>query len=190
MTSRLFLLAIALIGCAAQTPTTQADMRFSVSRSNNNSFRVAKLYDKQKYYRAAVIYYNEVIRQQPGSEESKQAKKRIDQLRAQFGDAALQPAIPVSRVSKKVEAEQAAKARREAYVQTHPEYHKPRRLPSGSARVARQGRRACTRTLFYSLPYYRARRSCGHRAPLPCRQAPRTAGWGPQCLMTCARCEQ
>jgi outer membrane protein assembly factor BamD len=70
-------------------------------KQTNNSFKVAKFYDKQKYYRAAVIYYNEVIRQQPGSEESDKAKKRIDQLRAKFGDAALQPAIPVSQNAKK-----------------------------------------------------------------------------------------
>ena len=70
-------------------------------KQTNNSYKVAKFYDKQKYYRAAVIYYNEVIRQQPGSEESNQAKKRIDQLRAKFGDAALQPAIPVSQNAKK-----------------------------------------------------------------------------------------
>jgi outer membrane protein assembly factor BamD len=74
-------------------------------KQTNNSFKVAKFYDKQKYYRAAVIYYNEVIRQQPGSEESNEAKKRIDQLRAKLGDAALQPAIPVSQnVKKKPEA--------------------------------------------------------------------------------------
>src|SRR5262249_1970835 len=70
-------------------------------KQTNNSFKVAKFYDKQKYYRAAVIYYNEVIRQQPGSEESNEAKKRIDQLRAKFGDAALQPAIPVAQNAKK-----------------------------------------------------------------------------------------
>jgi len=70
-------------------------------KQTNNSFKVAKFYDKQKYYRAAVIYYNEVIRQQPGSEESDKAKKRIDQLRAKLGDAALQPAIPVSQNAKK-----------------------------------------------------------------------------------------
>jgi outer membrane protein assembly factor BamD len=70
-------------------------------KQTNNSFKVAKFYDKQKYYRAAVIYYNEVIRQQPGSQESNEAKKRIDQLRAKFGDAALQPAIPVSQNAKK-----------------------------------------------------------------------------------------
>src|SRR5438093_1896176 len=66
-----------------------------------SSYKFAKFYDKQKYYRAAVIYSNEVIRQQPGSEESNQAKKRIDQLRAKLGDAALQPAIPVSQNAKK-----------------------------------------------------------------------------------------
>jgi outer membrane protein assembly factor BamD len=70
-------------------------------KQTNNSYNVAKFYDKQKYYRAAVIYYNEVIRQQPGSAESNQAKKRIDQLRAKFGDAALQPAIQVSQNAKK-----------------------------------------------------------------------------------------
>ncbi len=70
-------------------------------KQSSNSYKVAKFYDKQKYYRAAVIYYNEVIRQQPGSEESNEAKKRIDQLRAKFGDAALQPAISVSQSAKK-----------------------------------------------------------------------------------------
>jgi outer membrane protein assembly factor BamD len=70
-------------------------------KQTSNSFKVAKFYDKQKYYRAAVIYYNEVIRQQPGSEESSKAQKRINQLRAKFGDAALQPAIPVSANAKK-----------------------------------------------------------------------------------------
>jgi outer membrane protein assembly factor BamD len=70
-------------------------------KQTNNSFKVAKFYDKQKYYRAAVIYYNEVIRQQPGSQESNEAKKRIDQLRAKYGDAALQPALPVSPNAKK-----------------------------------------------------------------------------------------
>jgi len=80
-------------------------------KQTNNSFKVAKFYDKQKYYRAAVIYYNEVIRQQPGSEESNEAKKRIDQLRAKFGDAALQPAIPVSQnAKKKAEAPKAGTA--------------------------------------------------------------------------------
>jgi outer membrane protein assembly factor BamD len=69
-------------------------------KQTTSSYEVAKFYDKQKYYRAAVIYYNEVIRQQPGSTESDRAKKRIDQLRAKVGDAALQP-VATAQASKK-----------------------------------------------------------------------------------------
>ena len=79
----------------------RANLDILEHKQTANSYKVAKFYDKQKYYRAAVIYYNEVIRQQPGSEESNQAKKRIDQLRAKFGDAALQPALAVSQTGKK-----------------------------------------------------------------------------------------
>jgi len=79
----------------------RANLEILEHKQTANSYKVAKFYDKQKYYRAAVIYYNEVIRQKPGSQESNEAKKRIDQLRAKFGDAALQPALPVAQASKK-----------------------------------------------------------------------------------------
>ena len=74
-------------------------------RQTSSSLQVAQFYDKQKRYRAAVIYYNEVIRQQPGSKESEEAKKRIDQLRAKLGDTALQPAYVAAEEAKKKEAE-------------------------------------------------------------------------------------
>lgn len=60
-------------------------------KQTNTAYEVAKFYDKQKLYRAAAIYYNEVIRQQPGSTEGERAKKRISELRAKVGDAKLQP---------------------------------------------------------------------------------------------------
>src|SRR5216117_600085 len=84
-----------------KAPQARKNLDILEHKQTTNSYKVAKFYDKQKYYRAAVIYYNEVIRQQPGSEESNEAKKRIDQLRAKFGDAALQPAIPVSQNARK-----------------------------------------------------------------------------------------
>src|SRR5437773_1264094 len=87
----------------------RADLDILEHKQTANSYTVAKFYDKQKYYRAAVIYYNEVIRQQPGSEESNEAKKRIDQLRAKFGDAALQPAIHVSQNAKEKAGGQASR---------------------------------------------------------------------------------
>ncbi|MFL6583301.1 MAG: outer membrane protein assembly factor BamD [Chthoniobacterales bacterium] len=77
------------------------DLKQLDQKQTNNAFQVAKFYDKQKNYRAAVIYYNEVIRQQPGSSEGNHAKRRVDELRAKFGDAALQPAIAAGGTSKK-----------------------------------------------------------------------------------------
>jgi outer membrane protein assembly factor BamD len=83
---------------AAQARTNLALLE---RKQTTSALAVAKYYDKQKYYRAAVIYYNEVIRQQPGSSESDRAKQRIDQLRAKLGDAALQPAFAAAEAAKK-----------------------------------------------------------------------------------------
>lgn len=65
-------------------------------RLTKGSLEIAKYYDKTKNYRAAVLYYNEVIRQQPGSPESAVAKTRIEQLRSKVGDAALQSAAEIA----------------------------------------------------------------------------------------------
>jgi outer membrane protein assembly factor BamD len=93
---------------AAQARTNLALLEH---KETTSSFAVAKYYDKQKYYRAAVIYYNEVIRQQPGSTESDRAKKRIDQLRAKVGEAALKPAFSAAEAGKKKAAHESRVAR-------------------------------------------------------------------------------
>jgi len=50
---------------------------------------IAKFYERTKKYKAAVIYYNEVLKNQPDSPESAIAKARIDHLKQQFGEDAL-----------------------------------------------------------------------------------------------------
>jgi outer membrane protein assembly factor BamD len=71
-------------------------------KQTSTAYDIAKFYDKQKYYRAAAIYYNEVIRQQPSSPEAERAKKRVSELRAKFGDAKLQsPAVTAAAANKK-----------------------------------------------------------------------------------------
>ena len=71
-------------------------------KQTNTSYDIARYYDKQKQYRAAAIYYNEVIRQQPGSTEGERAKKRISELRAKVGDAKLQaPAVTAAAANRK-----------------------------------------------------------------------------------------
>ena len=58
-------------------------------RETKGAYQIAKYYDKQKKYKAAVIYYNDVIKQQPGSHESEEAKARIEALKAEVGEEAL-----------------------------------------------------------------------------------------------------
>jgi len=71
-------------------------------KQTSTAYDIAKFYDKQKQYRAAAIYYNEVIRTQPGSTEGEKAKKRIDELRAKVGAAKLQePAVTAAAADKK-----------------------------------------------------------------------------------------
>ncbi len=59
------------------------------TRETSGALGIAKFYDKQKNYRAAVIYYNDVIKQQPGSADADAAKKRIDELKNLVGEDAL-----------------------------------------------------------------------------------------------------
>ena len=71
-------------------------------KQTSTAYDIAKFYDKQKYYRAAAIYYNEVIRQQPSSPEAERAKKRVSELRAKYGDKKLQsPAVTAAAANKK-----------------------------------------------------------------------------------------
>lgn len=51
------------------------------------SLKVAQYYDKQKLWRAAIMYYNEVVRLTPDSPDALVATKRLDQLRGKLGNA-------------------------------------------------------------------------------------------------------
>jgi outer membrane protein assembly factor BamD len=54
-----------------------------------NLIGIAKYYDWSKDYKAAIIYYNDVIRKQPKTPDAELAKTRIEELRSQFGDDVL-----------------------------------------------------------------------------------------------------
>jgi outer membrane protein assembly factor BamD len=89
-----------------KAPQARANLQLLEHKSLSRAFDVARFYDKQKAYRAAVLYYNEVIRQQPGSAESDKAKKRIEELRAKVGDKVLQSPVDVKATENKKTAEQ------------------------------------------------------------------------------------
>lgn len=83
-----------------KVPQARENLALLDQKATTDAFKVAKFYDKEKAYRAAVIYYNEVIQQQPGSPASAQAQKRIAQIKAKVGETALLPAVQVSEKKK------------------------------------------------------------------------------------------
>jgi outer membrane protein assembly factor BamD len=77
-----------------KAPQAQDNLKTLQARENSSAVEVAKYYDKKKNYKAAVIYYNEVIKEQPGSDEAKNAEARISAIRAKVGDAAIEAGQP------------------------------------------------------------------------------------------------
>ncbi|MDQ6764662.1 MAG: outer membrane protein assembly factor BamD [Verrucomicrobiota bacterium] len=80
------------------------NLRQLEEKQTTSAFEIAKYYDKQKAYAAAVIYYNDVIRQEPGSLAAERSKKRVAELRAKVGDAKLQSAELTAATAKKKKA--------------------------------------------------------------------------------------
>jgi hypothetical protein len=115
MKTRLFLLAIALIGYAAQTPTAQANQFAHLW------FQEAQRREKQTFYQDAIDLYKQVMEMEPGSKLAIRAQQRINELRA-TPEIIREEAKKAERKRKEAEAKQAAKARLEDYVQAHPEH--------------------------------------------------------------------
>lgn len=63
---------------------------------------VAQFYEKTKNYKAAAIYYDEVIRTAPNSKEAKTARKNLDKLRSTVGDDKLRAGSELVETGEKV----------------------------------------------------------------------------------------
>ncbi len=72
-----------------KVPQARENLKSLTGGATKGALDIAKFYEKTKKYKAAVIYYNEVVRNQPDSPESAVAKARIDYLKQQFGEDAL-----------------------------------------------------------------------------------------------------
>ena len=68
----------------------QDNLKTLQTHENSNAVAIAKFYDKKKNFKAAVIYYNEVIKEQPGTPDAKMAEARIAEIKAKVGDTVLQ----------------------------------------------------------------------------------------------------
>jgi outer membrane protein assembly factor BamD len=72
-----------------KSPQAQDNLKILQGRKSNDAFNIARFYDKQHNYKAAYVYYNEVLQQQPDSQQATRAKTRMDQIRTKMGDEAL-----------------------------------------------------------------------------------------------------
>lgn len=59
------------------------------SKESGDLMAIAKFYDRFKNYRAAAIYYNDVIRRAPDSTDAVAARDRVQEIRSEAGDDAL-----------------------------------------------------------------------------------------------------
>ncbi len=83
-------------------------------RESGDLLAVAMFYDRYKNYRAAAIYYNDVIRRQPGTKNAKYAGERIQVLRSDIGDDALRTGPERAETGEKV----ALRRRLQAQIET------------------------------------------------------------------------
>jgi outer membrane protein assembly factor BamD len=106
-----------------KAPQAQDNIKTLQNHVNSGAVQIAKYYDKKKNYKAAVIYYEEVIQEQPGTADAKSAQARIDAIKAKVGDAALQPGPEQAQTGAKA----AEQRRLQAQVQTttRPDYVGP-----------------------------------------------------------------
>src|SRR3984957_1594827 len=73
-----------------KVPQAQDNLKTLQSRKTQNSYTFAKIFKKKKNYKAAYVYYNEVLQQEPNSADATRAKLRMDQIRSKVGEDALQ----------------------------------------------------------------------------------------------------
>jgi outer membrane protein assembly factor BamD len=72
-----------------KVPQARENIKGLEGGTNKGVLDIAKFYDKTKKLKAAVIYYNDVIKGQPGTPEADFAKNRIEALKTQYGEDAL-----------------------------------------------------------------------------------------------------
>lgn len=65
------------------------NLKSITGKESGDLLAIAQFYDRYRNYRSAAIYYNDVIRRQPGTKQAELARSRIETLRSDVGDDAL-----------------------------------------------------------------------------------------------------
>lgn len=128
---------------------------------------VAEFYEKTRNYKAAAIYYDEVIRSAPNSDEAKTAQKRLDNLRTTVGEEKLRAGSDLVETGAKV----AERRKLQALVDTssRPDYAGPP-APKAPDEVAPQ------KPQFRTSPGATGAAGPAVEPPLPVDSTPGAAG--------------
>jgi len=65
------------------------NMKTMVNKESADTLRIARFYDFNKDFKAASLYYNDVIRRFPQTPDASAAKTRLDELKALYGEDSL-----------------------------------------------------------------------------------------------------
>ena len=106
-----------------KTAQARENIKALTAAEIKNTQGIAKFYDKAKNYKAAVVYYNEVIRNAPGSPESEQSRARIEQLKGIVGVDALRTGPEKAQTGDMALARRRAQARVD--VASRPDFNGP-----------------------------------------------------------------
>jgi outer membrane protein assembly factor BamD len=106
-----------------KVPQARENIKALTGTELKNTMDIAKFYDKTKNYKAAAVYYNEVVRNAPGTSESDQARKRIDELKTIAGPDVLRAGPELAQSGEMALARRRAQARVD--VASRPDYNGP-----------------------------------------------------------------
>jgi outer membrane protein assembly factor BamD len=69
-----------------KAPQARDNLNRMLGREADDLLSIARFYDRNNNYRAAVIYYADLVRRQPGTDDARVASNRIEEIRANVGD--------------------------------------------------------------------------------------------------------
>ena len=72
-----------------KTQQAGENMQKMLSKESEDTLHIARFYDFSKNFKAAAIYYNDIIRRFPQSVQATVAKTRLDELKALYGEDSL-----------------------------------------------------------------------------------------------------
>ena len=91
-------------GDSEKVPQARENINQLAGGAAKGQLDIARFYDKTKQFRAAVIYYNDVIKASPDTPEGTFAKARIEALKDKYGEDALRSAPEKAETGAKVAA--------------------------------------------------------------------------------------